>query len=349
MRNPPSHHISSFPSFPTFSQWKEKSMVGNRFSGPFRRNDPALTRIDELVKAFNSAKTVGEGQFLLGEIFFSTMWWNNNYKRDPKMHEDRREAIMSLNLTAANILGSALGCGIGGIASELRNIYGKSLSAYGASVDQGKEDSYLTAARREAFRAVFKGGKAWRFNCLEYKQKQNIQTPLKLIDTKEYAKLMTDANSAMDERIEGEGKAGYIMSMSREFYVGPFVANKGFKGPIQMPKFHSFFMAGGPVQCGGIIRVKGGIVDYIDNESGHYKPIDLALVKALEHLKTIGMNLKKIKVGGISIRDRLDNLPRPRRKEDVNLVTEGVQIDTWGDKFLAVNGNWEAIYAGSMD
>jgi len=339
--HPSSHHISSFHSFPTLSIWKEKSMVGNRFSGPFRRNDPALNRIDELVKAFNSAKTAGEGQYLLGEIFFSTMWWNNNYKSDPKMHEGRREAIMSLNLTAANMLGTTLGCGIGGIASEMRNIYGKNLSAYGANVDQGKEDSYLTAARREAFRVVFKGGKAWRFNCLEYKQEQNVQTPLKPIDTKEYSEFMEKVDSDKDQRTEGQGKAGYIMSMSREFYIGPFVANKGFTGPIQMPKFHSFFMAGGPVQCGGIIRVKGGIVDYIDNESGHYKPIDLALVKALEHLKTVGMNPKNIKVGGISIRDRIKEPNKP-------VIAKGVPIDTWGDKFLAANGNWEAIYAGSM-
>lgn len=335
------YKIQSFPNFPTFSVWKDKSMVGTQFSLPRRSSDPALTRIDELVKAFNSAKTAGEGQYLLGEIFFSTMWWNNNYMRDPRMHEDRREAIMSLNLTAAKVLGTALGCGMGGIASELRNIYGKSLSAYGANVDRGKEDRYLTAARREAFRVIFKGGKAWRFNCLEYKQAQNVQTPLKLISTKEYAEFMSKADSDKDQRTEGEGKAGYIMSMSREFYIGPFVANKGFTGPIQMPRFHSYFMAGSPVQSGGIIRVKRGIVDYIDNESGHYKPIDLALVKALEHLKTIGMNLKKIKVGGISVRDRIAIPNKP-------VTAEGKPIDTWGDKFLAANGNWEAIYAGSM-
>ena len=335
------HHISSFHSFPTFSTWKKESMVGNLFSGPYRRSDRSLTRIDELVKAFNSAKTAGEGQFLLGEIFFSTMWWNNNHKMDSKMHEGRRNAIMSLNLTAAKIMGMALGCAMGGIASELSNIYGKNLSAYGANTDQGKEDSYLTTARREAFRVIFKGGNAWRFNCLEYKQEQNVKTPLKLIDTKEYAQFMERVNSATDDRIEGDSKAGYIMSMSREFFVGPFVANKGFKDAIQMPRFHSFFMAGGPVQCGGIIGVKGGVVNYIDNESGHYKPIDLALVKALEQLKTVGMNLKKIKVGGISIRDRIKLLNK-------HVQAKGEIIDTWGDKFLAVNGNWEAIYASSM-
>lgn len=341
------HKIQSFPNFPTFSVWKDKSMVGTQFSLPRRSSDPALTRIDELVKAFNSAKTAGEGQYLLGEIFFSTVWWNNNYMRDPRMHKDRREAIMSLNLTASKMLCMALGCGIGQIASELGKIYGKSLSAYGTRLDRGKE--YLTAARREAFRVVFRGGRAWRFNCLEHSQTLNVQTPLKLIDTKEYANLMKKVNPSTDDRIEGQDKAGYIMSMSREFYIGPFITHSAFqKGPKQMPKFHSFFMAGKPVQCGGIIHVKGGKVDYIDNESGHYKPIDLALVKALEHLKTIGMDLKKIKVGGISVRDRIINLPRPRQKGDEDPLTKGEPIDTWGDKFLAVNGNWEAIYAGSM-
>lgn len=311
----------AYQNLPTLWQWKKDSAVGGILLPPYRRNDPVLSRIDRLVSTLYRSKTSGEAQYLLSELFFTTMYWNNHYKQDPKMEAGRRDAIMRLMLYAANTLSAVLGCAVGGLASRLSEIFGTGMSAHGRFVDEGNEEHYLSTALRESFRVLFLGGKAWRFNCLEYRQTPNVREPLKLVDTSEYAALMEKANADLDERIAGQGKAGYVLSMSREFYVGPFILNRGFRG--RMPRFHSYFMGGRPTQCAGIVRITNGEVVEIDNESGHYQPIDTRLAHVLEFLRSVGQNLSKIRVRGI------DREKKP--------------IHARGDRFLATHGNWEAL------
>jgi hypothetical protein len=312
-------------------------------------------RIDSLVSAVGKAKSSGEAQYLMGEIYFATIFWNNNHTTDPKMHAGRRTAIMRLQLTSANMLSLAFGCGVGGLAAALQETYGKAMEAHGLRVDTGHEADYLEAAKREAFRVVFKGGRGWRFNCLEYQERPNVREPLKPIDTKEYADFMRQSVQDTDVRIADEHKAGYVMNMSREFYVGPFMANKMWLQ--KFPKFHSYFVGGRAIQCAGIIRFSKGKVDYIDNESGHYKPIDLALVKALEHFKTVGMKLSDIRVSAKVVRDRpltdeLWKLYSKEKKEKWPLGEPGAKAETTvrcdGEEFLMANGNWASIIASGM-
>lgn len=74
------------------------------------------------------------------------------------------------------------------------------------------------------------------------------------------------------------------------------------------------------MQCGGTISAKKGYITTIKNDSGHYKPSDLALTKVLTIFRTAGVNLKDIIVEG-QVSGKSTN----------------------ADVFLGQNGNWQNI------
>lgn len=108
---------------------------------------------------------------------------------------------------------------------------------------------------------------------------------------------------------------GFVLSMSNELYVGVLE-----KFGLQ---YHSCFMAGRPVQCAGTMQLDHGVVTYVRNDSGHYKPVDQSMVKLLQYLRMNGMDLGRITVG------------QDRRG--------GAEVR--GDLFMRDNGNWNAILA----
>jgi hypothetical protein len=54
---------------------------------------------------------------------------------------------------------------------------------------------------------------------------------------------------------------------------------------------HSSFLGGGSVICAGEIIIAGGVIKFINNRSGHYKPPDNALDNAIAKLKDQGVAL----------------------------------------------------------
>lgn len=128
----------------------------------------------------------------------------------------------------------------------------------------------------------------------------------------------------METHIGNREGAGYVFSMSNELFISGFTTIKELGA-----QFHSSFMAGRPVQCAGMISAENGIITKINNASGHYKPVDLALAKLLRHLKTVGVNIRKIDVW----------------EQVKSIQDDGYELDprTRGDAFLSANGNWDAI------
>ena len=54
---------------------------------------------------------------------------------------------------------------------------------------------------------------------------------------------------------------------------------------------HSSFLGGGSVICAGEIIIAGGVIKFINNRSGHYKPPDEALDNAIKKLQEQGVQL----------------------------------------------------------
>jgi hypothetical protein len=309
---PPS--IQSLKKLPTLREWKALSVVGSPFGAPYRRDDPALVKIDNLVEALNHAKDVATRTYLLCVLWFTTGYWHNHFSRpNSRMESARKPAITSLLLFAQNELGTALGCGVGGLAAKLTQIYGKTMDTHGHICDFGEKgkDYYLAEAERDKFRIVFMNRLAYRF---EFTERGWSARPLVLLDTKYHYYGMDKDDMSEEEK----GWAYFVMSMSSEIYMGPHFAG----GQGIYPKFHSSYMGGKAIQCGGTMRITNGVVTGVKNDSGHYKPVDESLAKVLELLNTVGMDLSKIEVRTVEVK---------------------VEDKVKGDAFLRENGNWDGI------
>jgi hypothetical protein len=297
--------IASFPSIPTVDEWKKKSCVGSAYGGPYRRNDPGLVRIDTIVDAYSHTKNTGTGaggqQYLLGELFFATLHWHNHYKQDKCMEAGRAAAIMSLNLTCANVLATAFQCPLGNLGEKLNKLFGKSMTEHGINMDKDRKQFYLDGAQRENYRIIFVGGLAFQLS----EMKDPKAAPV-LFDTTRYGEMMKRVGD--DGR---HGECGFVLSMSDELYAGPLLSHNYAKyspeeisGKVlhisvndrvaQVPlAFHSSFMGGKPVQCAGMITVHGGVFEDISTQSGHYAPGAPDLLKMLKLLRSVGADLKK--------------------------------------------------------
>lgn len=83
---------------------------------------------------------------------------------------------------------------------------------------------------------------------------------------------------------------------------------------------HCSFLAGRPVKCAGMIGINQGIVGYIDNGSGHYRPSRRNLVNGLEALKSL---VGPLIFPWIIVRDHSGRYPKAAYEADKFLNTRG--------------------------
>lgn len=350
---PPTHH--AYSEIPTLAQWETYSPLDTAPSPP-RKQDAALAVVDELVSALERAESHGEICYRLAELFFATMWWMNHHRQQPWFRPGsdatRRTAVLSLNLCAANKLATTLMCPIGELASTLQKIYGVEMVQHGINCDGpgGSKGGYLKDADRERSRVIFRNGLAYRFSDLS-----SAPNP---------AKPAGDAQIQLwdtDEGLDHSGRAGYlfVMSVSGDLFV------RRMSGSTT---FHSSFTQGRPVACAGTICIEHGKITRICNDSGHYQPMDTAMVKVLQRLRLAGVNLAAITVVdqrrlGQTKNEMGQTYFRPLQDwynevNDMDIKAKDLKLreseyqdapgfvrEIRGDLFLVSNGNWETIRA----
>jgi len=227
------------------------------------------------------------------------MSWLNHFKTDRRMVPEIRKSILSLNLYAANELAKNLNCPITKLAGKLQNIYGIKMSPHGVKTDTDDvKKGYLSIAKREQYRVFMISSRAFNYR--------------------------SNSNSF---KALNSGRAGYryVLSMGNEMYAA---ANQTIS-----VGYHSSFMAGMPVQCAGQIWIENGRVTKVSNASGHFQPVDRALVKVLHYLRMNGVTLSKVTVD-----------PQQFKKVGKKVLGEGAG-DVMGDVFMRNNGNWNSIIA----
>ncbi len=254
----------SYSGLPSVGQWHTDTRPGRV---GMNANDPVLRTIDDLMGALRSAAD-GAELYLRGLLFFATMTWLNQYKRDPRMSAECRKPILSLNLFAANDLARVLNCSLRELASKLQDIYGVEMSEHGVNTDLKHDckEEYLSNALRERYRLFILQGLACHYKKAERK----------------FRPLVKGVFSGMREGY------GFVLSMSNVMYVGELES--------KVLSYHSYFMGGRSVQCAGTISFDNGKVVYLKNDSGHYKPCDPSLVKVLLYLRMNGVEMVRIKV-----------------------------------------------------
>ncbi len=305
--------VHAYTEMPSLEGWKKDSFVGTIFS-PRRADDRALVWIDQLVGALYRTQSGGESIYLMAEVFFSTMWWLNNFKDNPKMDARRRPAILRLNLWAANQAAAFWGLAVGQVASRMKMFYGTGLSAHGIKTDITEGANYLESRRREELYRVFlRRGLAYQ--------------PVRTGDNK-FTERLLDSQGHMQDQREG---LGYAMSVSGGLFAGDF---GGPRSTIRLD-YHSSFLAGEHVLCAGTLAARNGRITMVNNCSGHYQPVDSALAQVLRRLMFAGMDISKITV---EFAPKVVESPDKKK----TLVR---RASVPGDKFLLANGNLSQVQA----
>ena len=94
----------------------------------------------------------------------------------------------------------------------------------------------------------------------------------------------------LDDEIVDMQSAGYVMDLHGKIYAAEHGAGE------DQVFYHSSYLAGKDVLCGGRIFVQNGILFGIDNASGHYKPSTENLRNAVRELKRQGVRLNQTMV-----------------------------------------------------
>lgn len=324
IKGPPS--TRSYSTLPSLAEWQSLTNTGRvkvgappAWTRTKRANDPVLRTIDDLVKELHAAQD-GEYLYLLGQLFFATIFWLNHWKKDSKILQDvygdaarqdnrklqeNRKPILSLNLFAANQFANLLNWQPNEVASKLKQLYGVNMSDYGLRLDKGLDYGAPRAGEhtkvRRRFQVFMMGGRAYHYS--------KATNSLKLLNT-----TRTDNQNTRD------GGMLFVLSMSNELYV--FTTNYT----------HSMAMKGRDVQCAGTMQFNQGVVTYVINDSGHYKPVDVSMVKVLQYLKMNGMELKRIAVGRMVLLTK-------GTKVKPDIVSGTIP----GNVFMQKKGNWSAI------
>jgi hypothetical protein len=114
------------------------------------------------------------------------------------------------------------------------------------------------------------------------------------------------------------GTCIYVVDEDDTFYLEP-------PGQQGQTLNHCSFLQGRPVKCAGTIGITQGVVGYIDNASGHYRPSRKNLVNGVQALKKRAGSLN---FASVIVRDRSGRYP--------NTAYEA-------EKFLLMKGNCQPI------
>lgn len=88
------------------------------------------------------------------------------------------------------------------------------------------------------------------------------------------------------------GVAGFAMGVDRSIYARRHSLNMAPKGAF----YHSCYLSGREVLCTGCITVNNGVLEYINNWSGHYQPSPTQLALAIKALRAQGVDISNVTV-----------------------------------------------------
>lgn len=173
-------------------------------------------------------------------------------------------------------------------ASLLDRYLGKSLELEAPEVKkfQGKKFEQLT---EEDFRKLS-----------DLAQKRKVDSTVEYMKKSERLAYWVEVNSTGLLQYKKDGSLlkttrSYIWAMDE--YGHLYCA----EGQMAMQRNHSSFNAGKDIICAGAIATRDGMLQRIDNASGHYKPDRQALHRALKTLEDEGLDFRKADVGVVKI------------------------------------------------
>ncbi len=171
------------------------------------------------------------------------------------------------------------------------------LTEHGKRVDAFAEGSkslvYLTDAEALAYLLHIEGGKLY--------YRDTVKKTLTAFDTTKAEWTKDGGNSChlgyelnYDSK-KGEkprGVSGFCMTLNRNLYAFRHSLKAQPKGAF----YHSSYTGGSDVICTGCLTAVNGVLTYLNNFSGHYRPTPTQLQLVVDHLRAFGVSLAKVKV-----------------------------------------------------
>ncbi len=113
-----------------------------------------------------------------------------------------------------------------------------------------------------------------------------------------------EANFDKKKGEKTKGVSGFCMTLNRNLYA----FRHSLKAVPGGAFYHSSYTGGSDVLCTGCLTVENGVLTYLNNFSGHYRPAPHQLQLVVDHLRTMGVPLLNVKV---QLRDPDDPLGGP--------------------------------------
>ena len=169
------------------------------------------------------------------------------------------------------------------------------MTGHGHKTDKSTDNVYLSEQEARSWKIYISNGKLHAFNnCL----------PLDTTNANRHAADARRDGSGLPKLIVGppggeaicENSYGYVMSTQGHLFAAEQTGGVqkqvtiGIK-PRTLPIYHSSYLAGNDIRCGGRIFVQNGVLKGIDNASGHYQPTRNKLRDVLLELKRQNVNL----------------------------------------------------------
>ena len=97
---------------------------------------------------------------------------------------------------------------------------------------------------------------------------------------------------------QSKGVAGFCMTLNRDLFAFRHFLKDKPGGAF----YHSSYTGGSDVLCTGCMTVEKGILTYLNNFSGHYRPSPTQLQLVVDHLQSFGVPLAGVKVQVLDVK-----------------------------------------------
>jgi hypothetical protein len=284
--------MAKYTSIPTAEQFRcdvtAKPLFGShRQQRPMlgmHRHNPGNKVIDQLctlLGEYRRADWSDEALDLLGQIYYVAKHWLSL----PTQEEMTRRAVAGLLLVTQDRMCQIFGCALANLDKNMEEYFGKAIYQPAADEDKGNRAEYLSYRDAQKYRLKFMGGRAYMWDWYT-----NTNTMTRTLANTRFAN--RTAGNPFDKGPITAGYAGYALCMDGSFYVADHRNNKDARGTFA----HSAYAAGKPILCAGEIAIADGQVVAVTNSSGHYRPTVEKLLHVVRCLRTLGVDLRKVKV-----------------------------------------------------
>jgi hypothetical protein len=280
----------TYKDIPSLSQWKHDSSV----SLATRKHEPGLSRLDELVAAYDPMKKDLEtnGPLLIDLFLTIEYWFKMRADMPRRVEEGRLPAMRGLFEVVVAKLAPFFANRDGHtspalVSGGIKEFVGLGMSTHGFSTDSRMGFTQFSTRQVWSYRLWFKHGRAYQVPWWAGRPNGKLEPA----NSKYGYHPIIRRDPGNEVAPAMHGWSPFIMTLSRYIYMAKhdFDADR-YKDNY----FHSSYNDGHRVGMAGTMSVINGVITAIRLDSGHYHPGLHSLTSFLLALRMYQVDLRKI-------------------------------------------------------